>query len=81
MQFIYNKNRKKNFMYYPVVDCEHEGDIRSAEDEVFDAGGSIQASYWDGEDGGEAFVVVHSDSVEELEAVREHLGVRCTIYM
>ena len=81
MQFTYNKSRKKYTMFYPIVDCEHEGDISSAEREVEAAGGEIQSSYWDGRDCGEAFVVVHSDDLEELKKVREQLNADITIYI
>lgn len=42
--------------HYPVVDCEHEGDMRSAEFEVTDAGAKVIDTYWDGEDCGDAYI-------------------------
>lgn len=42
--------------HYPVVDCEHEGDMQSAEFEVTDAGATVVDTYWDGNDCGEAYV-------------------------
>lgn len=32
---------EKIYGYYPIVDCENEGDIRTAEKEVQDAGGIV----------------------------------------
>ena len=42
--------------FYNVPDCEHDGDIRDAENEVEEAGGKVVDTYWDGEDCGEAYV-------------------------
>ena len=81
MQFTYSKERKHYTMYYPIVDCENEGDISSAEMEVVHAGGEIQCSYWDGNDCGDAYVLVHSDNLQELEQVRERLQCDCMIYL
>lgn len=42
--------------FYHVADCEHDGDMRHAEDEVLEAGGTVVNSYWDGDDCGEAYI-------------------------
>ena len=42
--------------HYPIVDCEHEGDIRSAEYEVTKAGGEVLGTYW-GDEGDRKSVV------------------------
>lgn len=45
---------------YDVVDCEHEGDISSAENEVRryvnELGGDVTDTFWEGEDCGEAYI-------------------------
>ena len=53
---------KKNVRFeYNIVDCEHEGDIRSAENEVnnyiIPLGGQIITTFWDGNDCGEAYII------------------------
>ena len=51
---------KPVFLHYNIVDCEHEGDVESAENEVeriiSPIGGKVTDSYWDGDDCGEAWV-------------------------
>lgn len=55
------KPNKPIYLKYPICDCEHEGDISSAECEVRKAiagnNGEIICSYWDGEDCGDAYVL------------------------
>ena len=59
--------------HYPVTDCEHEGDIHSAEFDVRKAGGEVLDSYWDGEDCGEAYIEF-TVSDEKAESVCNALG-------
>lgn len=59
--------------HYPIIDCEHEGDIRSAEFEVTKAGGEVLDTYWDGEDCGEAYIEF-AVSDEKAESVCNALG-------
>ena len=51
---------KPVFFRYDVVDCEHDGDMRSAENEVRryvnQFGGEVTDTYWDGEDCGDAYI-------------------------
>lgn len=65
---------KHKYFYYWVTDCEHEGDIESAKEEVVDAGGVIEESYWDGEDCGEAWIRFTIPSGKE-EDVLKALGI------
>ena len=55
-RFIDRQNKPMKIYHYPITDCEHEGDIRSAEYEVENAGGEIVSTYWDRNDCGEAYV-------------------------
>lgn len=59
--------------HYPVTDCEHEGDIRSAESEVIEAGGNVIDNYWDGEDCGDAYIVFTCDE-DKADVVCDALG-------
>lgn len=59
--------------HYPITDCEHEGDIRSAEFEVRKAGGEVLDTYWDGEDCGDAYVSFTAPN-ENIDAVCDELG-------
>ena len=54
--FIERQNKPMKIYHYPITDCEHDGDISSAEYEVQKAGGEVVSSYWDGNDCGEAYV-------------------------
>lgn len=51
---------KEVYILYPIIDCEHEGDISRAEYEAMQyvkpMGGDVIDSYWDGRDCGEAYV-------------------------
>lgn len=58
---IFNQPQSKGVFtmkhyFYHVADCEHDGDMRHAEDEVLEAGGTVVNSYWDGDDCGEAYI-------------------------
>lgn len=59
---------------YNVVDCEHFGDMHSAEDKVTryiaPFGGKVTETYWDGRDCGEAYIecdVPFSSAVQILK--------------
>lgn len=41
---------------YHVTDCEHEGDLLWASQEVRSLGGKVLTTEWDGQDCGEAYV-------------------------
>lgn len=69
---------KETEYYYPIVDCEHEGDIRSAVCEVVNAGGIIVRTEWDGRDCGEAYVVFHIPQGQTKKDMEQKLG---RIYM
>lgn len=57
---------------YTVYDCEHDGDMSYAEMECHsfcdEYGGKVIASYWDGEDCGEAYIICEfpAEKVEEV---------------
>lgn len=61
--------------HYPVVDCEHEGDMRSAEFEVTDAGAKVIDTYWDGEDCGDAYIEF-TCAPENAEVICDKLGYK-----
>lgn len=56
---------------YFVVDCEHQGDIDRACDEVRELGGRVLTTEWDGEDCGEAYVYCEmpKDKFDSLRAL------------
>lgn len=64
--------------YYPVVDCEHEGDMRSAVREVESAGGIVVRTEWDGRDCGEAYIVFRIPQGQTKQDMEQKLG---TFYM
>lgn len=55
---------------YRVPDCEHEGDISSAENELGKLGCKVVTSDWDGEDGGEAWIycLISDNKINELKS-------------
>lgn len=56
----FDPNKPVKFKY-DVVDCEHWGDVQSAENEVNEyinpIRGRVIDSYWDGEDCGDAWIM------------------------
>ena len=59
--------------YYTIVDCEHEGDIRSAEYEVTKAGGEVLSTYWNGKDCGDAYISFTAPD-DKINTVCNELG-------
>lgn len=68
-------NQEPHKAQYFIADCEHEGDIRRAEQEVTAAGGFVDGTEWDGHDCGEAWVYFHCSTAEELEKACKTLGI------
>lgn len=65
---------KKVKLHYSICDCEHDGDISYAKNEVIEAGGTYEGYYWENEgrdcDGGEAWITFTCDEskVDEIKA-------------
>lgn len=59
---------------YDVVDCEHQGDLDYAAEELSEKNAYIDDMYWDGIDGGDAYVSFHANSVKAF------MDIICDIY-
>lgn len=79
-------SEKKYVRYYgsyPVVDCEHEGDIEYAKHEVIDAGGIVEKvistegdnDYGDFYEDREWYIEFYCNSKEEFFNTCEKLGL------
>lgn len=70
--------------YYKVIDCEHEGDINTAENEVREAGGIVDKVISENKDTDEDiddyyeskdwYVVFHCEDEKKLSEVCKKLG-------
>ena len=70
--------------YYKVIDCEHEGDINTAENEVREAGGIVDKVISENKDTDEDiddyyeskdwYVVFHCEDEKKLNEVCKKLG-------
>ena len=73
--FVFTKNAKGKFIgQRNVPDCEHNGDIERECYELRDLGATIEETYWDGEDCGEAYVLFSADTVKGF------MDIICNIY-
>jgi len=63
-RFEITENAKGRFngSFY-VADCSHMGDIDRVEQYIRSCGGSIREHYWNGRDGGEAYVLFYANDV------------------
>ena len=73
--------------YYKVIDCEHEGDINTAENEVIKAGGIVDKVISENKDTDEEiddyyeskdwYIVFHCEDEKKLNEVCKKLGEFC----